>query len=190
MKIITKDIQSAIIIGAHPDDETCWAGGLVATYPNINWDSLICSVPADKEDKIRSVCYIRAAKELGIRNAMSLPFVEVKASSSLEMPLSILDFITTYDLIVTHSASGEYGHKHHKFIHKWVVQNVPSIPKLYFGYGKGEELVLSDKAYDIKMNALKCYDQSTRHHKEPKWEALLNRYPIIGEHRECFILEQ
>lgn len=107
---------NAAVIVAHPDDETLWAGGLLLSRPSYNW--FIASL-CRKSDPDRAPRFYRVLQSYAARGAMGdledgpeqhpLPDEEV-GRALLELLPAI-----PYDLILTHSPSGEYTrHRRHE----------------------------------------------------------------------------
>lgn len=141
---------------AHPDDETMWAGGLIAALdsPSV----YACSIPV--RDPVRAEKFLNACEVLGASGHV-MPFEETPGA---ELPhLETMDWVMgLFDVIVTHNASGEYGHLHHIQVHVWAILNRQHRDILTFGYGEVEGYPLPDKLAAKKDLALKCYN-----HKSP-----------------------
>ena len=120
--IDAKNDEVAIIV-AHPDDETLWAGGTVLSHPT--WNCFIISV-CRGSDTDRAPKFRNALKSLNSEGVMGdlndgpeqLPLDEV------ELERTILNLLPkkNYDLIITHSPSGEYTrHLRHEEVSKAVI---------------------------------------------------------------------
>lgn len=176
--------MKSVIVVAHPDDETLWAGGLAARG---GFDIICCSVP--KTDPIRAWKFYNACKVLGA-NGKVLPFIEPGPNQPL-IGLEVLD-LNGYDTIYTHNKLGEYGHLHHKQVHEYIVKNY-SYKKIFtFNVcernGDGLTAQLPEPFLSQKMRALKCYDHCLPYEGKniPKWQALLKRYQHIDLTIETF----
>ena len=78
--------RNPTIIVAHPDDETMWAGGLIATYHALNWTAICCTIP--RLDPARAWDWFGACKKLGIRERLLWPYQEPSPDRTMEtMPL-------------------------------------------------------------------------------------------------------
>lgn len=158
-------------ITAHPDDEVLWAGGLIQKG---DWTVICCSIP--RIDPIRAYKFYRCCDVLGVK-ARVLPFPEGNPSEDFRH-LDAIEDLSSFDGVLTHNATGEYGHVHHRSVHNYVVGNFNG-PVFTFGFGVGKyQYALTDDEVHRKMIALQCYD-----HRLPyggstpmKWEALLHRY--------------
>lgn len=172
-----QSVHGAVVV-AHPDDETLWCGGLLARYPGL-WTVICCSIP--RTDPVRSAKFFNACRVFNARGIL-LPSIETEP----DQPLNNLAWLELddYDLIVTHNAAGEYGHKHHQQVHEYVKSRWRG-KTATIGFGKGragaEKLVLDDNEYARKMAALKKYNHILPYRGSdiPKWEALLHRYGTV-----------
>lgn len=157
---------------AHCDDESLWFGGLLAAEPG-DWTIICCSIP--RTDPERAWKFFDACAVLGAKPRL-LPFVEVGPQE----PLSRLDLIdlSGFEQIVSHNSVGEYGHKHHVQINRWLSEKWSH--RLVTGcYGKGageKRIVLDEHQLGIKMAAIRCYDHTSPSDGKPKWRALIDRY--------------
>jgi LmbE family N-acetylglucosaminyl deacetylase len=106
---IFADIKTAVIIVAHPDDETIWAGGTILTYPEVNWTVLtLCR----KSDPDRAPKFLIAAQQLGAKGYMADldDGPDQKPLNQTDVRQAILIAISqrSFDIILTHSPRGEY----------------------------------------------------------------------------------
>ena len=167
-----------VIVVAHPDDETIWAGGLAA---RLKCHIIACSIP--KRDPIRMTKFYDAVKALGCTGEV-LP---VSENPPHPLDLSLLD-LSEYDHIITHNEKGEYGHPMHIQVHNHICENYPDKRRSYFGYGHvGDDIRLTGDEILDKIAALKCYDHDNGIDGKPKWVALIERYNIdVSKERHTF----
>lgn len=172
-----------VVVVAHPDDECLFSAGLLICQP-ADWTIICCSIP--RRDPIRAYKFFDACAVLGAKPRL-LPFSEKDVDTPLES-LQYLD-LSDFDIIVTHNRIGEYGHPHHKQVHRHITQEYGQSRLIYtFGYGlpiaeHDISIRLDDARLMKKMRALRSYDHELPYEGEdrPKWEALLRRYCPEGQ---------
>lgn len=158
------------MVVAHCDDEVMWAGGLLSRYGE-KFTIIACSIPT--RDPERAWGFFRACEVFGAK-AKLIPISE-SPNEDLKR-LDLLD-LSTFDLIVTHNAQGEYGHVHHRQLHEFISSRFNPIT---FGYPNRGDIVLNitEEENHRRMKAMRCYDHVSPTDGIPKWQALLRRYPI------------
>lgn len=114
----------AIVVVAHPDDETLWCGGLILQRPD--WDWFVLTLCRGK-DPDRAPRFKRALQYLGATGAMA-DLDDGPAQLPLDPALiqkTILDRLAehSHDLVLTHGPLGEYTrHRRHEECSAAVVQ--------------------------------------------------------------------
>ncbi len=136
----------ALVIVAHPDDETIWMGGTILRNSNWKWTilSLCRADDSDRKPKFDKVCKILNAKAL-ITNLDDEILRPIKTDEIKEVIKSVLSK-NNFDIIFTHGENGEYGHIRHVEIHnavKSMIKNRDLIAKkvYFFNYKKGENIL-------------------------------------------------
>lgn len=125
----------ALMVVAHPDDETIWAGGLLARKKNWNWTiaSMCRASDSDRKPKFERACKMYNANFL--ISDMEDTLLNELPQAEIEKNLSIV-FGKRFDFVFTHGENGEYGHIRHKDTHKAVVNAVKAkkifCKKLFF----------------------------------------------------------
>ena len=155
--------KRALVVVAHPDDETIWMGGTILGNAG-RWDLTIISLcrrnDKDRAPKFKKACRILKAKcfisDLEDEELDDIPLCEVikriKKCSGKH-----------YDYIFTHGENGEYGHKRHIDVNKAVVsmldKKLLAAKKVFFfSYAKKGEACYSGKNSDkfIKLKEI-CF---------------------------------
>jgi len=108
--------KKVVVIVAHPDDETLWAGGTILDSPE--WSCLIITLCRGK-DPDRSLRFYSALKVLNCQGSMGDldDGPDQKPLPESEVEETILDLLpsTHFDLIITHNPAGEYTrHRRHE----------------------------------------------------------------------------
>lgn len=122
-KNIKKAKKTALVIVAHPDDETLWAGGTILSHPACEW--FIISL-CRGNDTDRAPKFFSALKILKADGAMGdlHDEPEQKPLKETVVESAILDLLPTkhFNLIISHSPAGEYTrHIRHEEIGKSVI---------------------------------------------------------------------
>lgn len=107
----TRLIETVLLIVAHPDDETLWAGGSILMHPE--WKCYVIST-CRGGDAERAQRFRKALEILKADGAMADldDGPDQTPLSPQELESTILDLVpsTPFDLLITHHPKGEYTH--------------------------------------------------------------------------------
>ena len=101
--------ENAAVIVAHPDDETLWAGGLMLMHPKVKWTVVTLCRNSDPD---RAPKFLKALEKLGAEGFMAdlddSPEQTPLDSNQVQKTIELLLPSNRFDIIITHSTSGEY----------------------------------------------------------------------------------
>jgi len=113
----------AVIVVAHPDDETIWSGGLILRHPDWDWAvlSLCRADDPDRSPKFERMC--KSQRVTGFISDLDDGDPLTPISPRREIGHRIMETVgdSPWDLCVTHGRNGEYGHLRHKEVHAEVL---------------------------------------------------------------------
>lgn len=137
-------MRDALIIVAHPDDETIWMGGTILKNSQWNWTiiSLCRKNDSDRMPKFLEVCKFYNAN--AIISDLDDEKLEPLSVGKIVEKIKELVPKKKYDYIFTHGRNGEYGHLRHKEVHEAVKEMIENNDlecekTYYFSYKKGEK---------------------------------------------------
>ena len=143
------DKKNVAIIVAHPDDETLWAGGLL--LDNSNWECVIISL-CRKFDPDRSQKFYKVLHSLNALGTMGNlddgPHQNPQDINEIQSIILGLLPRKAYDLMITHSPSGEYTrHLRHEEVGKaaielWMYKRINAKELWLFAYEDGNKTYL------------------------------------------------
>ena len=136
MKDIAK--KRALVIVAHPDDETIWIGGTLLRLKDVKW-TIFCLCRGD--DPVRGPRFKKACEYYNAHGLIS--DLEDQGMLNIEKSLPeikqrIIDNFAKekFDYIFTHDYNGEYGHERHTAVHiavkELVKEKIVPCEKLFF----------------------------------------------------------
>lgn len=163
--------KNALVITAHPDDESLFMGGTIAEFKNWSWRILCVTDCDERYNAIRRkelLCACNIYKKHGSRIE---PFMlgitkQKRCFDKTEIAEKIKDFLRlaqSPDIVFTHSKIGEYGHNTHRLIHS--VVNETGLNNIYtFSSGESgsprkdtDTVRLSDRSLFAKREAISLY---------------------------------
>ncbi len=122
MKLKLENAIRALVVVAHPDDETIWMGGTLARHRNVKWTIFVL---CRKSDPDRMPKFMRVAKYYGARGIIC--DLEDEGIMSIEESIPVIQNTIRaklpqreWDVLFVHGANGEYGHPRHKGVHRAV----------------------------------------------------------------------
>ena len=160
-----------MLVVAHPDDETLFFGGLLASTSAQKTPWLVICVTdgnADGNGKARARQFRRATAKLGIEHIAHWDFPDIyEKRLDLDALSSRLQALPRPKEIYTHGVLGEYGHPHHQDVCAAVFRAFDStkIPVWSAAYNCWPErdVRLSQALYQLKCEILSgIYQAETR----------------------------
>ncbi|MGE0493074.1 MAG: PIG-L family deacetylase [Vulcanimicrobiota bacterium] len=104
----------ALVVVAHPDDETLFFGGTIASRPEVQWE-VACVTDGGPRAAERADELERAAARLGVTRIHRLDLPDNPAQRlDLKVLVPRLRRLGDFDEIYTHGPLGDYGHPHHQ----------------------------------------------------------------------------
>jgi LmbE family N-acetylglucosaminyl deacetylase len=118
----------ALLVVAHPDDETIFAGGLLLLSRETRWTIVCCTDEgnATRQNEFLCACESMAKHSGNIIEPIFLNLIlkNEKHSDHQVLVEALSPVAKGYDIVFTHNSQGEYGHEHHKLVHNCVIEAV------------------------------------------------------------------
>ncbi len=170
--------KSVVVVVAHPDDETLWAGGTILIHPTWDWFVICLSRGSDKD---RAPRFFEALKVLGARGVMGnlddgpdqKPFTEKEVEVAILQLFPLIDF----DLVITHNPNGEYTrHLRHEEVSKgvimlWETEKIKTKELWTFAYEDGEK-----KYYPQPIKNASLYSELSIEIWQKKYNIMSKKY--------------
>lgn len=151
--------KQALIVTAHPDDESIFFAGLILNHPEVEWH--VCCVTdgnADGNGKVRADQFRRAMEALAVHSFEILGYPDIYENRLDLIKLSKdLGKFEMMDQVFTHGVLGEYGHPHHQDV-CMAVYNVFKEKKdlwsIAYNCFPDKIIQLNQKQYELKTKIL------------------------------------
>ena len=116
--------KTVVVIVAHPDDETLWAGGTILGHPSWNCFTVCLCRRNDKDRASRFYNALKVLKSGGTMGDLD-DGPDQKPLDEKELEKTIMELLPPkhFDLIISHNPTGEYTkHVRHEEISKAVIK--------------------------------------------------------------------
>lgn len=118
----------ALLVVAHPDDETIFAGGLILRSRETRWTIVCCTDEGERkrQDEFRCACEFLAQHSGNHVEPVLLGLIPQRDGhiEHLALAEALKPHAIGYDIVFTHNSQGEYGHEHHKLVHRCVIESI------------------------------------------------------------------
>lgn len=144
--IIKKDNVDALLIVAHPDDETIFCGGTMLSFPNWNWKVICVTMQMNTVRPYEFGKAMSQYKHCGVNIVSYLTLDQRDEGQNLssrevaEWETSIQKLNLLPDIVFTHNEMGEYGHNHHMELSRIVQQTFSNVWKFVY---PGDDAIFS-----------------------------------------------
>jgi LmbE family N-acetylglucosaminyl deacetylase len=116
-KLIDNKKPRALILHAHPDDETIFAGGLILSNPNWSWTMVCLTMQPARLESYKNAMKSYLEYGVDVERYLTLNKEDTGQDLSDSDKLNWLDAVKNLnlnpDIVITHNSAGEYGHNHH-----------------------------------------------------------------------------
>ena len=136
--------KRVLLIVAHCDDEVIFAGTVLTSQAPSKKGVVIVFDGQARNESMRHVAELAGAALTHLRypettdNSPGHRTAPVPETERIEADLRRIILSEPWDVVFTHNAFGEYGHAHHRFVHRCVSdivrQERPETQLLYVGY--------------------------------------------------------
>ena len=119
---------SALLVVAHPDDETIFASGLILRSRKTRWTVVCYTDEANqkRQDEFFCACGFLAQHSGNYVEPAFLGLIpqQDEHTDHLSLAKALKSHAIGYDIVFTHNMQGEYGHEHHKLVHRCVIESI------------------------------------------------------------------
>lgn len=147
----------ALLVVAHCDDETIFAGGLILSSHDTQWTIICCTTEsAQREEEFRCACHFFERESGNPVNPILFgltpdshvnPAIRERVEGLLVKKLR--SYAVGYDIVFTHNSEGEYGHPDHKLVHRYVVNSIGN-PNTWLFISPGSTNINQDRLRSTK----------------------------------------
>lgn len=120
---LTYEHMNCVVIVAHPDDETLWAGGTMLMHPDNCWTVVTVCRKSDLDRAGRFAQALEYYQAKGVMGDLD-DGPDQKPLRTIDVEDAIIDLLPSdrYDLVLTHGLWGEYtSHRRHEEVAKAVM---------------------------------------------------------------------
>ena len=156
MEIVPKDLlwlfnisePRALLVVAHPDDETIFAGGLILRSRETRWTVVCCTDDGNRRRQKEFLCACEfLAQHSG--NFVEPVFLGLIPQQNghieyLELVKALKSYTIGYDIVFAHNSQGEYGNEDHKLVHRCVIEHIGN-PNTWVFISPGSKNVNQEK---------------------------------------------
>lgn len=145
--------MKAIAMVAHPDDCIIFAYSFMHAYPELDWSVCYLTYEADdyRGSELKAFWDKRGinTKFLGyVDDWHDLKNEEISFDQARAW-IDVQEAVNGYDIVLTHSSTGDYGHLHHKFVYDAVADFHPNIITFASNHAGTDKFIIPEGTYSF-----------------------------------------